>query len=79
MAFGNLKKEYDEFRYEMRSLPKTNSMRKTIKKRMSDFLESVEERYGQDIVDILVKHPRIANRTQQENFSVIKEAGLLWP
>lgn len=75
MKIGNLIKENGEHKSMIRSFP-TGPMKKSLKQKYSDFLEHVRDTYGQDIVDILCKHPRLANKTNEEKLAMIKNANL---
>ena len=47
--------EYREFRKDMKSFPVGSPMFKRTKEKLGDFLKSVKERYGQEMVDKLTK------------------------
>lgn len=77
MKLSNLLKEYSEYRADMKSLPNGSLTKKIIKQRMSDFLERVNNKYGQNIVDIITKDPRIKNKTQTEIIAILRESELI--
>lgn len=54
MKIENLKITYSEYRREMKGLPPGKN-RSSVKARMSDWLESIRDMYGQDVVNQVVR------------------------
>lgn len=76
MAFSNLMREYRDFKHQIEGLPHASPMRMKLKKERSDFLESVRDKYGQQVVDIICGAPRVKTKTPKELLQILREAGL---
>lgn len=73
MKIGNYIKAYQDFRRDMHGLPNSSPLKKIIRRRMSDFLQEIKDNFGQDIVDLIVKHPRTLNMSQEEKLAIVRK------
>ena len=77
MRIGSLIKTYSELTRDMSGLPAESALKCKLRAQRSDYLESVKERYGQDIVDIIVRDKRrLKGKSATEPTNIVQRAGL---
>lgn len=69
-------RQYRDYRHQMEGLPSSSPVRKKIKQDLGDFLESVRDKYGQRVVDVICGAKRMKSKSAKELLVIFREVGL---